>query len=104
MKCKRNFSPVTGNEIYQRIIFLIKNRNIKRDVFYLETGLSRQTIAKWKKGSLPSADTVIVLSEYFIVSPYWLLTGKTIDISDSEAYKHRYLAELEKFKDIIESL
>ena len=104
MNCKKDFSEVKGNAIYQRIRFLLKETNINNTKFYQETGITRQHLARWKQGSLPGSDNVIIISEYFHVSAYWLLTGKTCEQEDIQPYKHRFLLELEKFKSVIAQL
>ncbi len=104
MNCKNDFSEVKGNAIYQRIHFLLKETNINTTKFYQETGITRQALARWKQGSLPSSDIVIIISEYFHVSAYWLLTGKHCEQADIQTYKQRFLLELEKFKSVIEQL
>ena len=102
---KNNFSEVNGFEIYQRIELLIHKRSTVKKDFYKDVGITRQNLARWKSGSLPSADVIIKISEFFHVSTYWLLTGKDFESKyiEKQSFKEALLSELEIIKQTIES-
>jgi transcriptional regulator with XRE-family HTH domain len=67
---------INGKEIYERIIQTIKNRGIKNIDLYKKLGITRQHLARWKNGSLPSIDILYAIKEELNVSLDWLITGK----------------------------
>lgn len=75
---------INGTEIYYRIVNLIELKNIKKQDFYKSIGITRQNLSKWKKGSLPSIDTLYKIKLYLNVSFDYLLTGKDIQYNLSE--------------------
>ena len=60
---------------YERLINVLKERNIKQVRFYSELYLSRQTVVSWKKGSIPNVETFLKICKYLNVSPYYLYFG-----------------------------
>ncbi len=66
--------------ITERIIKLIKQRNITQVEFARQIGIANSTISEWKKkGSCPSADKIMDICNVLRVTPEQLLTGKDID-------------------------
>lgn len=60
----------------ERILELMKNRNISANKLIIELGLSNSIISDWKRGkSKPSTKAVIKLADYFGVSTDYLLKG-----------------------------
>ena len=63
--------------VTERILALMKKRNIKAAQLTREALLSSGAVTQWKKGlQNPSTDAIIKLSTYFNVTTDWLLTGK----------------------------
>ena len=55
---------------------LVKERNISKQAFCDALGFSRSSFVNWKKqSSIPNAETVIKIADYFNVDPKWLVTG-----------------------------
>ncbi len=67
---------INGKGIYERIIEAIKIRGIKNIDLYKKLGITRQHLARWKNGSLPSIDILYAIKEELNVSLDWLITGK----------------------------
>ena len=66
--------------ITERIIKLIKQRNMTQVEFARQIGIANSTISEWKKkGSCPSADKVMDICNVLKVTPEQLLTGIGID-------------------------
>jgi len=65
------------HSMIDRILQLMKERNVKDVEVVRELGLSNGIFTQWKNGKAkPSTDAVIKLAEYFGVSTDYLLTGK----------------------------
>ena len=62
--------------IYNRIINLCKQHNIKITKLLKELKIAAGASTSWKKGTIPSSDALIKLSEYFNVSIDYILFGK----------------------------
>lgn len=69
------YMVINGRDIYQRIVDMFELRNINKNEFYKKLGISRQHLAKWKAGSLPSVEILYAIKEELHVSLDWLLTG-----------------------------
>ena len=55
---------------------LVKERNISKQAFCDALEFSRSSFVNWKKqSSIPNAETVIKIADYFNVDPKWLVTG-----------------------------
>ena len=66
--------------ITERIIKLIKQRNMTQVEFARQIGIANSTISEWKKkGACPSADKIMDICNVLEVTPEQLLTGKGID-------------------------
>lgn len=66
----------------------------------LQMGISRASVTKWKNGALPSAESLIKLSEYFGVSIDYLC-GKSVP---AEANGRKLTADEEKLLSLFEML
>ena len=75
-----NVNPET---FYDRILYILKLRNISLVSFYQDLHLAKSTVQYWKKNNIPSGETSIVLSKYLDVLPEWLISGNT-DCNSSE--------------------
>ena len=62
--------------IYNRIINLCKQHNIKITKLLKELKIAAGASTSWKNGTIPSSDALIKLSEYFNVSIDYILFGK----------------------------
>ena len=84
--------------------FLVKERNISKQAFCDELGFSRSSFVNWKKQrSIPNAETVIKIADYFRVSPKWLITGsidmpKEMESWPSSVFERVYHLLLEETK------
>ena len=61
---------------YERIANLCKTKNIDITNLVKQLNLSTSMPTNWKNGTLPSANTLILLSAYFDVSIDYLIKGK----------------------------
>lgn len=58
----------------ERTLNLIKKENITKNKLLIDLNLSKNSFVDWeKRGSIPSADTVVKFAEYFGVSTDYLL-------------------------------
>ena len=74
-----------GERLVNQIDGLIYERNEKRQDLCDSIGITLQAITNWKKqNSLPTAETVIKIADYFKVDPKWLITG-TIDLPENSS-------------------
>ena len=64
---------------YDNFCKLCKDKKLKPTNVALEIGISRATATKWKKGSIPSGDSLIKLADYFGVSVNELLSDNAAD-------------------------
>lgn len=62
--------------IYNRIINLCKQHNIKITTLLKELKIAAGSSTSWKRGTVPNSDALIKLSEYFNVSVDYILFGK----------------------------
>ena len=67
---------INGYDIYERIVQMLAMRGLKQKDFLSSLGITRQNLARWKSGSLPSVDVLYEIKEKLQVSIDWLLTGK----------------------------
>lgn len=59
---------------YQRLEALIKNSRKKQVEFLRDTGINRGTLGQWRtRGSIPNAETIQKIADYFGVSVAYLL-------------------------------
>ena len=69
--------------LFERIAELRTEQGLSQNALEREVGLPRNTICKWDK-SIPAADKLKLVADYFGVSTDYLLTGETkekLDIS-----------------------
>lgn len=86
---------IKGNEIYQRIVDMIKERNIVKKDFYSKTGITRQNLVRWKLGSLPSIDVLYAIKEELNVSLEWLLIGNTSQDSNNPSAPYQIVNRID---------
>lgn len=72
-----------------RILYLMKENNIKSSKLCSDLNIANSSITDWKKAKgKPSVDTINKISHYFNVSLDWLITGqeynKQISSEDNE--------------------
>lgn len=66
--------------ISERIIKLIKERNMTQAEFAKKAGIAASTICEWKKKKTnPNSDKIIDICNVLKITPEQLLTGKGID-------------------------
>ena len=70
---------------YDNFCKLCKDKKLKPTNVALEIGISRATATKWKKGSIPSGDSLIKLADYFGVSVDELLSDNAADTKEKTA-------------------
>ena len=63
--------------IFERIAMLRGERGLSQNALEREVGLPRNTICKWDK-SVPSADKLKMVADYFGVTVDYLLTGEEV--------------------------
>lgn len=62
---------------YERILYILKLKEIPLVNFYQDLHLAKSTVQYWKKNNIPSGETLIVLANYLDVLPEWLVSGKS---------------------------
>lgn len=62
---------------YERILYILKIKQIALVTFYQDLHLAKSTVQYWKKNNIPSGETLITLARYLDVLPEWLIYGKT---------------------------
>lgn len=74
-------------EFVDRIDLKLKEKGIKRFSFCEDMNITHSALTDWsKRGTIPSADTVLKIANYLNVSMEWLLTGRNPEgITDEEA-------------------
>ena len=68
---------------YDRFIYLCKKRGVSPSAVMVAIGLNKSNATFWKKGSMPKAETVQKLADYFGVSVDYLL-GNTDNTERAE--------------------
>lgn len=61
--------------IISRINELCNQKNVSVNQMLQDAGLSKSIVDNLKKGSIPSADKILTVAQYFEVSTDYLLTG-----------------------------
>ncbi len=91
-------------KIGERIIQILKNKNLTQKGLADYVGIKQSTISDWKgKGTSPSSEYIIKISEYLNETPYFILTGKNDinNLTDDEINllnKYNLLTERNKGK------
>ncbi len=62
---------------YERILYILSIKQKPLVNFYQDLHLAKSTVQNWKKGNVPSGETLISLSRYLDVLPEWLILGET---------------------------
>lgn len=79
--------------ISQRIFALLREKKLSQKDLSAYTGISPAAISSWKsKGTNPSSDKIVKISEFLNVDVYYLLTGENppdsvLQIAEESAYK-----------------
>ena len=70
---------MTGKEFANRIDFCLKQRKQTRKALTKDLGLASSTMSGWSasKQTIPRADVVELIANYFDVTTDWLISGKT---------------------------
>ncbi|MEM1804434.1 MAG: helix-turn-helix transcriptional regulator [Thermoplasmata archaeon] len=64
-------------KIGERIVKILKEKNLTQKELADYIGIKQSTISDWKgKGTSPSSEYIYKISEYLDESPYFVLTGK----------------------------
>ncbi len=67
------------------LLDIMKERNISGYQLEKDTGIKQATLGKWKKGSLPTIDKLMILLNYFQVSADELLgLGQKSTLTENE--------------------
>ncbi len=75
--------------ISERILKILKDKNMSQNAFAKQVGIASSTISDWKtKKTNPSADKIMDICRVLEVTPEQLLTGKGID-EDYVEYKSK---------------
>lgn len=76
---------------YERVIELLKEKNITQSAFLEQVGMGKNQITQWKNGRLPFNSTIEVIARFFNVSVDYLLGNTDIktpyEENDTEAVK-----------------
>lgn len=64
-------------EFSNRVSEILKSKSIMKKDFCNAIGISVQSFSLWEKNTVPSAETIVKMSEYLGVTCDYLLTGKT---------------------------
>ena len=77
MKKKREENKMT---ISERILKVLKDRNMTQAEFAKQVGIATSTISEWKKRKTnPTADKIMDICNVLQITPEQLLTGKGIE-------------------------
>lgn len=91
-------------KIGERILILLKEKNLTQKALSEYVGIKQSTISDWKgKGSSPSSEYISKICEFLNISPTYLLTGKEdiLNLSEDEKLlleKYNILTEKNKGK------
>lgn len=71
---------------YTQLERLCQQNNIAMTTVVQKLGMSKSAVTSWKKGIIPTGETILKLAQYFNVSTDFLLTGSlnTTDLYDKE--------------------
>ena len=95
--------------IYNRIINLCKQHNIKITTLLKELKIAAGSSTSWKRGTVPNSDALIKISEYFNVPVDYILFGKEPTIPTEyqsliNSYKELSKDNQQLLQDIITSM
>lgn len=91
-------------KIGERILILLKEKNLTQKGLSEYVGIKQSTISDWKgKGTSPSSEYIQKICEYLNISPTFLITGKKdlLNLSNEEINlleKYNLLTERNKGK------
>lgn len=86
---------INGFDIYERIVQMIELRGFKQKEFLTSLGITRQNLARWKTGSLPSIDILYEIKQKLDVSIDWLLTGKNEQDGNEPAAQYKIVNRID---------
>ena len=66
---------IKGEQILERVLLLLKLRDIKQKDFFDKINISKQAVARWKNGGFPSTEVLYAMAQELNVSIDWLVTG-----------------------------
>lgn len=96
---------------YQRLEALIKSSGKKQVEFLRDTGINRGTLGQWRtRGSIPNAETIQKIADYFGVSVAYLLGKEDKEEAATEAagaipnFEKLTEANKEKVREYVELL
>ena len=76
--------------ISQRIFALLREKKLSQKELSEYTGISPAAISSWKsKGTNPSSDKIVKISEFLDVDVYYLLTGEYQPASNLQIASYR---------------
>ncbi|MCM1006670.1 MAG: helix-turn-helix domain-containing protein [Ruminococcus flavefaciens] len=89
----------TFSQFYENLTKLCNEKNISPTATLQKLKISTSKLTAWKKGSLPNASVLILLSEFFGVSIDYLLIGKeknapAVNLKADEQELLKYYSEL----------
>lgn len=70
---------------YDNFIALCKKKNVKPTPLVTSMGLSSSNVSQWKDGSIPRADVLLKISNYFGVSMEYMLSGEKEKPADGKS-------------------
>jgi len=84
--------------LYERLQTLCEERAEKITPVLEGLGIATSATGRWKKGTLPTGDKLILLADYFNVSIDFLLgrTNERIKSTEHEIAEHKQLSEQEE--------
>lgn len=80
-------------DIYERLKFLCNEKGVSVSKMEIDNGFPKGNSNKWRK-SVPSADKLLKLSEYFGVSTDYILTGEQDELSKDKLHSDPEIAEM----------
>lgn len=83
------------DKFIQNLNYLLEQKGISRNKLSKEVGIGESTIRSWYKGTIPTIDKVIKLSQYFAI-PLNELLGIENDYTDDEKRLIEYYRTLDK--------
>lgn len=96
---KEKVQSERGALFVARIDALLSKRGEVRKALCDSVGITEQAVCNWKKqNSVPSAETLVKISDYFVVDPHWLLYGRFHGFEESQVVLAQ--SEYERLKKI----
>ncbi len=83
------------DKFIQNLNYLLEQKGISRNKLSKEVGIGESTIRSWYKGTIPTIDKVIKLSQYFAI-PINELLGIENEYTEDEKNLIKYYRTLDK--------